>query len=286
MTDQLMPNETKQNICETSRLCFDITTSSSQLTRENLNQLYTISFVLSAGRLIPARAYNGVSVKNFLKFFADRSLRQWDISTARCRAQFRESEDFGGAEIFTKCETVAVRDPKILVDHKELLVDHAANVVLDQKHVILEHSPGKTLHLGHSGAAPSAVLLSHPVDGHTVIFEHKPVLVDQRGQETNVLIHSAPKTLVIEHKPLAHPREKDIVVHPKTIVLGTSRTLVLSPKSQIHEIIVHRHVPKTVVVHQAVDEDRNIFRSHFGGFGSGLNYGGHGAGHGFHVPVF
>lgn len=176
-------------------------------------------------------------------------------------------------------------DPKVIVDHKELVVDHAADVVLDQKHVILEHSPRGGSVLAHPGQ--HQIILDHK-NSHTVIFEHKPVLVDHGEHETNVLIHSEPKTLVLEHKPIVvtHPGHKDIVVHPQTVVYGSSRTILLSPKSQIHEIIVHRHVPKAVVVHPSDDDDDgNMFRSHYGGFGVGLNYGGQGAGHGFHVPV-
>lgn len=170
--------------------------------------------------------------------------------------------------------------PKIIIDHKELLVDHAAEIILDQKHLILEQSPQKS-HMISGHSDQRSLILEHP-NTHTVIFEHKPVLVDHSEHGTNVLIHhSAGKTMILDHKPVAmtHPHQ------PKTVVLGSSRTIVISPKNKIHEIIVHRHVPKGPQIHGEIgQEERNIFRSHFGGFGVGMDYGGHGAGHGYHVP--
>ncbi|XP_046741794.1 uncharacterized protein LOC124408708 isoform X3 [Diprion similis] len=175
--------------------------------------------------------------------------------------------------IFPVVDKIHRIDPRVIVEHKELLVDHAAKIVLDQKHLVLDRSPENTVVLASrplilSPSGHQNLIVEDP-NSHTVFFAHKPVLVGRNEHGTNVLIHSRQKTLV--HKNLG---------------LGGSRAILLTPKNQIHEIIVHRHVSKPVPDHEDDDHNTNVFRSHYGGFGVGLNYGGHGAGHGFHVPVF
>ncbi|XP_046421090.1 uncharacterized protein LOC124180083 isoform X1 [Neodiprion fabricii] len=175
--------------------------------------------------------------------------------------------------IFPIVDKIHQIDPRVVVDHKELLLDHAAKVVLDQKHLVLDRSSEKTIVLAPrplvlSPSGHRNLIVGEP-NSHTVFFAHKPVLVGRNEHGTNVLVHSRSKTLV-----------------HKNIGLGGNRAVLRTPKNQIHEIIVHRHVSKPVPDHEDEDHNVNVFRSHYGGFGVGLNYGGHGAGHGFHVPVF
>ncbi|XP_015588076.1 uncharacterized protein LOC107264381 isoform X2 [Cephus cinctus] len=157
---------------------------------------------------------------------------------------------------------IEVIHPKVILDHKEILVDHAAKVVLDEKHLRLEEPQRKTVILEQKP------MILHNSDEHTVTVQHKPL----------VLTHDGHGGLLFNHKSVSH--QKSMMVHRKPMIFDSRKFTLVAPN--IHQIIVHRHDPKVLV--EPVLQ-KNIFKTHYGGFGVGIDYGGHGAGHGFYVSV-
>lgn len=107
----------------------------------------------------------------------------------------------------------------------------------------------------------------HPVHHHHHVTIHKQNLTNHRNNLVNSHEHWVPGHVV---------NHAFIPGHIEHVLVPAEHTLVVT-HSAIHE--VHAVVLHPVNVHPEV----NIYRKHFGGYGVGVEYGGHGAGHGFQV---
>jgi hypothetical protein len=82
-----------------------------------------------------------------------------------------------------------------------------------------------------------------------------------------------------------------ITEHAKDDLLQDSHTVVRKVSTLSHDpdpVLTH-HVSVTHITHGALQklqeplEQQNVFRTHYGGYGVGIDFGGHGSGHGFYV---
>jgi hypothetical protein len=84
-----------------------------------------------------------------------------------------------------------------------------------------------------------------------------------------------------------HDKEDSLVTH--TVVHKVS-TLTHDPDPILTHDVSVTHITDGVLVTPGASrkspepsEEHNVFRSHYGGFGVGIDFGGHGSGHGFYV---
>lgn len=102
--------------------------------------------------------------------------------------------------------------------------------------------------------------------------------------------HNTTTTIHDKHNMLVHTNTHDpLYEHRNEWIPGHVRNHAYIP-GHVHHVIVPAStllvahpVHAAVLLHPVSMHPVPLYRKHYGGFGVGVDYGGHGAGHGFHV---
>lgn len=140
---------------------------------------------------------------------------------------------------------------------------------------VLEHSlvPVAALNSkpSHGLSKPSTVTLAPESLTSTVLAVNGDQASNNRVLTT---FTSLAQDGLLHHLPVTH-----------TVVQKVS-TLTHDPDPVLtHDVSVTHITDSALVTHklQQLAEHRNVFRTHYGGYGVGIDFGGHGSGHGFYV---
>jgi hypothetical protein len=140
---------------------------------------------------------------------------------------------------------------------------------------VLEHSlvPVAVLNtkLSHGLSKESTVTLApESLTGTVFALNH-----DQKSDDHILTTFTAvAKDGLLHHPPVTH-----------TVVQKVS-TLTHDPDPVLtHDVSVTHITDSVLLAHRLpqMPEHQNVFRTHYGGFGVGIDFGGHGSGHGFYV---
>jgi len=99
--------------------------------------------------------------------------------------------------------------------------------------------------------------------------DHDHILTTVTEHAKKNFLHDSPVTHTVIHKVSTLTHDPDPILTHDVSVTHITDGVVLAP------IVSH----KPPVPH----EQQNVFRMHYGGFGVGIDFGGHGSGHGFYV---
>jgi hypothetical protein len=115
-------------------------------------------------------------------------------------------------------------------------------------------------------------------DTHGLYSLTSPTLAANHRQTTNhhilTTFAALPKDVPLHHLPVTHTAVQKVSI------------LTLDPDPVLnHDVSVTHITDNTLRTHKLphIPEHQNVFRTHYGGFGAGIDFGGHGGGHGFYV---
>ena len=146
------------------------------------------------------------------------------------------------------------------IAHVATLTDHGTKTILDHSLVPVVAIDHKTSH----GVSKQSTLTLTPecLTKTTITVNHGDHILATVPEHADSVSHAVVhKVSTISHDPVA-------VISHDVSVTHISEGVVLAP------VVEHKAAPPL---------HHNVYRTHFGGFGVGIDIGGHGSGHGFYV---